>query len=175
MRMRRGILAMTGLLLAATVMNPLVAEPPLPREGAALGIGDGAAGGTANPGFGATGLGTGAAGIGAEGSGVGGLGAAGLGAAGIALPGAPPPTALPIPAALAGGEGILMFASATESGGQMITLVETRQRWIASYAVEPSGQIRLLSSRPLGQDFSVEFNAASPTPREIRTMMAPSR
>ena len=68
---------------------------------------------------------------------------------------------------MAVAEGMLGFASSSAAGGQTVTLVDARRSWMAVYAVDDRGQIRLLSSRPLQEDFSVQFNVTDPTPAEI--------
>lgn len=74
-----------------------------------------------------------------------------------------PPAVTPMAVA----EGMMGFASPDAAGGQMVTLIDSRHSWMAVYAVDPKGQIRLLSSRPLQQDFSVQYNVMDPTPAEI--------
>jgi hypothetical protein len=41
---------------------------------------------------------------------------------------------------------------------------------MAVYHIDSSGQIRLTSSRPLEADFTIQFNASSPLPEEIRRL-----
>lgn len=60
------------------------------------------------------------------------------------------------------------FSVAANRGGQLITLVNTSQRWMAVYHIDGSGQIHLVSSRPISQDFAVEYNATVPLPKEMR-------
>jgi len=66
--------------------------------------------------------------------------------------------------------GMLGFASPDGSGGQMVTLVQTEQNWLAVYAISADGQVKLRSSRPLGQDFSLQFNVTDPTPSAIKQL-----
>lgn len=68
---------------------------------------------------------------------------------------------------MAVAEGMLGFASPDSGGGQVVTLVDARRSWMAVYAVDAKGEIRLLSSRPLQQDFSVQYNVTDPTPADI--------
>lgn len=74
-------------------------------------------------------------------------------------------------------EGVAQVGSAGEmigfshtdgSGTQTITLVHTGKSWMAVYHIDRSGQIRLVSSRPVDADFSLQLNATSPLPEEIR-------
>jgi hypothetical protein len=67
----------------------------------------------------------------------------------------------------AAGE-MIGFAAAGSRGGQLITLVNTSQQWMAVYHVDGTGHIHLLSSRPISQDFAVEYNATVPLPKEMR-------
>jgi hypothetical protein len=78
---------------------------------------------------------------------------------------------------LAPGEGVAQVGSAGEmigfshsdgAGTQTITLVHTGKFWMAVYHIDRSGKIRLVSSRPVDADFSLQLNATSPLPEEIR-------
>ena len=60
------------------------------------------------------------------------------------------------------------FSHADDSGTQTITLVDTGKSWMAVYHIDRSGKIRLVSSRPIDADFSLQLNATSPLPDEIR-------
>ena len=75
-------------------------------------------------------------------------------------------------AAAQGGAGaaghMIGFSHSDGSGTQTITLVDTRKSWMAVYHVDRSGTIRLVSSRPIDADFSLQLNATSPLPEEIR-------
>ena len=62
------------------------------------------------------------------------------------------------------------FSSSDGAGTQTITLVHTGKSWMAVYHIDRSGQIRLVSSRPIDADFSLQLNATSPLPQEIREM-----
>lgn len=74
----------------------------------------------------------------------------------------------------AAGE-MIAFSHVTPAGTQRITLIHTRKSWITVYDVGPSGSVRLMSSRPIDADFSLELNATSPLPAEIRRMSGASR
>ena len=70
---------------------------------------------------------------------------------------------------LVGAAGDLIgFSHADVSGTQTITLVDTGKSWMAVYHIDRSGTIRLVSSRPIDADFSLQLNATSPLPDEIR-------
>ena len=60
------------------------------------------------------------------------------------------------------------FSHSDGSGTQIITLVHTGKSWMAVYHIDRSGTIRLVSSRPIDADFSLQLNATSPLPEEIR-------
>lgn len=62
------------------------------------------------------------------------------------------------------------FSRELGDGVQAITLINASQRWMAVYHIGADGQIRLASSRPLDADFTIQFNAASPLPDEIRRL-----
>ncbi len=66
--------------------------------------------------------------------------------------------------------GMIGFSGSDGSGTQIITLVDTRKSWMAVYHVDRSGKIRLVSSRPIDADFSLQLNATSPLPEEIRAL-----
>ncbi|MEO9591095.1 hypothetical protein [Rhodopirellula bahusiensis] len=69
----------------------------------------------------------------------------------------------------ASGE-IIGFSHVNESGTQVISLVNTGKLWMAVYHVGPDGEIRLVSSRAIDADFSLELNATAPLPENIRRM-----
>lgn len=69
----------------------------------------------------------------------------------------------------ASGE-IIGFSHVDESGTQVISLVNTGKLWMAVYHVGPDGEIRLVSSRAIDADFSLELNATAPLPNDIRRM-----
>jgi hypothetical protein len=77
------------------------------------------------------------------------------------------PTAAEIPKVGASGD-MIGFSHSDSSGTQTITLVHTRKSWMAVYHIDRSGTLRLVSSRPLDADFSLQLNATSPLPEEIR-------
>lgn len=60
------------------------------------------------------------------------------------------------------------FSHSDNSGTQTITLVHTGKAWMAVYHIDRSGKVRLVSSRPIDADFSLQLNATSPLPEEIR-------
>ncbi len=60
------------------------------------------------------------------------------------------------------------FSHSDTSGTQVITLVHTGKSWMAVYHIDRSGKVRLVSSRPIDADFSLQLNATSPLPDEIR-------
>lgn len=62
------------------------------------------------------------------------------------------------------------FSHSDGSGTQTITLVHAGKSWMAVYHIDRSGTIRLVSSRPIDADFSLQLNATSPLPDEIRQM-----
>lgn len=67
--------------------------------------------------------------------------------------------------------GDMIGFSHTDTGGtQTITLVHTEKLWMAVYHIDKSGTVRLVSSRPLDADFSLQLNATSPLPEEIRAL-----
>lgn len=76
--------------------------------------------------------------------------------------------------ASASAEGMMAFASTSPGGGQVVTVVDAQQKWMAVYSVDVvGGRIKLLSSRPLRQDFSIEYNVAEPTPADIQKLQNP--
>ncbi len=62
------------------------------------------------------------------------------------------------------------FSHSDASGTQTITIVHTGKSWMAVYHIDRSGTIRLVSSRPIDADFSLQLNATSPLPDEIRQL-----
>lgn len=77
------------------------------------------------------------------------------------------PSGIGLSGAGAAGE-MIGFSHTDGAGTQTITLVDTRKSWMAVYHVERSGTIRLVSSRPIDADFSLQLNATAPLPEEIR-------
>ena len=69
----------------------------------------------------------------------------------------------------AAGE-MIGFTNPDASGTQTITLVHAGKSWMAVYHIDRSGTIRLVSSRPIDADFSLQLNATSPLPKEIREL-----
>ena len=71
-------------------------------------------------------------------------------------------------ARVASAGDVIGFSGYDASGTQIITLVNTEKSWMAVYHIDRSGKIRLVSSRPIDADFSLQLNATSPLPEEIR-------
>ena len=65
---------------------------------------------------------------------------------------------------------LIGFAGHTASGSQTITLVHAGKMQIAVYHIDGSGQIHLVSSRPIDDDFSITLNPPEPLPGQIRPM-----
>ena len=80
----------------------------------------------------------------------------------------PPSTPAEIRPVAAGG--MLGFSSADATGKQTITLVDTGKSWMSVYHVDSGGTIRLVSSRPIDADFSLQLNAKEPLPEDIRRL-----
>ena len=59
------------------------------------------------------------------------------------------------------------FTHSDGSGSQTITLVDSSKAWMAVYHIDRSGKIRLVSSRPIKADFSLQLNATDPLPEDI--------
>lgn len=80
------------------------------------------------------------------------------------------------PASRVGAAGEMIgFFHPDGAGSQTITLVHTGKSWIAVYHIDRSGTVRLVSSRPIAADFSLQLNATSPLPEEIRRLESASR
>jgi len=77
------------------------------------------------------------------------------------------PTAAEFPKVGASGD-MIGFSHSDSSGTQTITLVHTKKSWMAVYHIDKSGKLRLVSSRPIDADFSLQLNATSPLPDQIR-------
>ncbi len=60
------------------------------------------------------------------------------------------------------------FSNYDDTGTQTITLIDTRKSWMAVYHIDRSGTIRLVSSRPIDADFTLQLNATAPLPEDIR-------
>ncbi len=71
---------------------------------------------------------------------------------------------------VAGSGDLIGFSHVDGSGTLVITLVDTQKLWMAVYHVGNSGEIRLASSRAIDADFTLQFNATSPMPDEIRRL-----
>ncbi|MEO1616939.1 MAG: hypothetical protein AAFV88_13870 [Planctomycetota bacterium] len=65
---------------------------------------------------------------------------------------------------------LIGFSGLNGSGSQTITLVHTGKMQIAVYHIDGSGQIHLVSSRPIDDDFSITLNATAPLPGQIRPL-----
>ncbi|QDV46891.1 hypothetical protein Enr13x_68000 [Stieleria neptunia] len=76
------------------------------------------------------------------------------------------------PQVAAAGE-LIGFNGFDGSGSQTITLVHTGKMQIAVYHIDRSGQIRLVSSRPIDADFSLSLNLTKPLPGQIRLLGSP--
>lgn len=76
---------------------------------------------------------------------------------------------------VAGSGDLIGFSHVDDSGSQVITLVNTQKLWMAVYHVGSAGEIRLASSRAIDADFTLQLNATSPTPDEIRRLNGPPR
>lgn len=75
---------------------------------------------------------------------------------------------------VAGSGDLIGFSHVDGSGTQVITLVDTEKAWMAVYHVGSSGEIRLVSSRAIDADFTLQLNATSPTPEDIRRLQGVS-
>ena len=78
------------------------------------------------------------------------------------------PSSEPIEARVGAAGAVIGFSGSQVSGTQTITLVNTEKFWMAVYHVNSAGEIRLVSSRPIDADFSVQLNVTDPLPDEIR-------
>lgn len=77
---------------------------------------------------------------------------------------------------VAGSGGLIGFSHLDDSGTQVITIVDAEKRWMAVYHVGSQGTIRLVSSREIAADFTLELNATPPLPDQIRRLQGlPSR
>jgi hypothetical protein len=74
------------------------------------------------------------------------------------------------PSTLIQAGDMIGFSRDLGDGVQAITIINASLRWMAVYHIDTSGQIRLTSSRPLQSDFTLQFNATSPLPEEIRRL-----
>jgi hypothetical protein len=93
-----------------------------------------------------------------------------------AIPAAPSPPPTPAPAVAAGNELIVVSASAGDKG-QILTVVDPRQKTICVYRIEfATGRIALQSVRNISWDMQLGeagYNTDKPTPTEIRSMSEP--
>lgn len=75
---------------------------------------------------------------------------------------------------VAGSGDLIGFSHVDGSGTQVITLVDTQKAWMAVYHIGSNGEIRLVSSRAIDADFTLQLNATSPTPEDIRRLQGVS-
>ena len=75
---------------------------------------------------------------------------------------------------VAGSGDLIGFSHVDGSGTQVITLVDTQKAWMAVYHIGSNGEIRLASSRAIDADFTLQLNATSPTPEDIRRLQGVS-
>ena len=80
--------------------------------------------------------------------------------------------AAPVPAAVAGSE-LVVVPTALGDKGQMLTVVDPRQRVLAVYHIDPlTGKIALKSVRNIQWDLQMpDFNNENPRPQEIRSLL----
>ncbi|MEC8473471.1 MAG: hypothetical protein VXZ38_02360 [Planctomycetota bacterium] len=83
------------------------------------------------------------------------------------------PSSEPTEARVGAAGSVIGFSSSQVPGTQTITLVNTEKFWMAVYHVNSAGEIRLVSSRPIDADFSVQLNVTDPLPDEIRGLNSP--
>jgi hypothetical protein len=78
---------------------------------------------------------------------------------------------MPAPNAAAGGDMIVVPAGIGDKG-QLLTVIDVKQKAMSVYHIDPTGKIELRSVRDLHWDSQVEcINNASPLPNEIRAML----
>ncbi len=71
---------------------------------------------------------------------------------------------------VAGSGDLIGFSHVDDSGTQVITIVDAEKRWMAVYHVGSEGKIRLVSSREIAADFTLELNVTPPLPDQIRRL-----
>ncbi|MCM2371338.1 hypothetical protein [Aporhodopirellula aestuarii] len=71
---------------------------------------------------------------------------------------------------VAGSGDLIGFSHVDDSGTQVITIVDAEKRWMAVYHVGSEGKIRLVSSREIAADFTLELNVTPPLADQIRRM-----
>ncbi|MFK8112949.1 MAG: hypothetical protein AB8B91_12140 [Rubripirellula sp.] len=69
---------------------------------------------------------------------------------------------------VAGSGDLIGFSHVDDSGTQVISLVNAQKMWMAVYHIGSDGAIRLVSSRAIDADFTLQLNATEPTPEQIR-------
>ena len=77
------------------------------------------------------------------------------------------------PTVYAAAGGDLIAVPAETDGGQVLTVIDTRQRVMSVYGIDGgTGKITLLSVRNIQWDLQLsEFNGEHPLPQEIRNML----
>jgi hypothetical protein len=70
----------------------------------------------------------------------------------------------------AGSGGLIGFSHVDGEGTQVITIVDAEKLWMAVYHVSSDGKIRLVSSREIAADFTLQLNATTPLPDQIRRL-----
>ena len=86
----------------------------------------------------------------------------------------PPAPATPAPPAVAGSE-LIVVPTTLGDKGQMLTVVDPRQKVVCVYHIDlTTGKIALRSVRKIHWDLQVaDFNNADPTPRQIQSQLQP--
>ena len=75
------------------------------------------------------------------------------------------------PAAASGTELIVVPTPLGEKG-QMLTVVDARQRVLSVYHIDATGKIALRSVRNIHWDLQIEnYNSDNPSPREMRSLV----
>ena len=76
------------------------------------------------------------------------------------------------PPNVAGNQALQVVSSTNSSGNQQIVIVDSEQRAIAVYHIDPRhGRLSLKSSRQIDWDLQMEhFNGESPLPSELRNL-----
>ena len=80
-------------------------------------------------------------------------------------------TAPPVSGPLAGSDLIVVPGACSEKG-QMLTIVDSRQRAMCVYQIDAAGKIVLKSARGIEWDLRTpEFNTENPLPTEVRSWL----
>ena len=71
------------------------------------------------------------------------------------------------------GSDMIAFSSQLADGRTQMTLIDTRQRVLSVYHIDPSkGEVALRSVRNISWDLRMtQFNGVSPLPQEIRSLL----